>query len=113
MVLGGSHRSVFNLENPYLKCFFKSCKNIGILSRLSYLLPIHICASLYFTMVHPYLSYCSIIWASNYPARLKALEMLQKRALRIIVGCSYFASAEPLFKSINILRQAAATLSNC
>src|SRR6218665_2628453 len=33
----------------------------------------------------------------------KTLEMLQKRALRIIVGCSYFASAEPLFKSANIL----------
>ena len=54
-------------------------------------------------MVHPYLSYCSIIWASNYPARLKTLEMLQKRAIRVIVGCSYFASAEPLFKSTNIL----------
>lgn len=81
----------------------KVAKNIGILSRLSYLLPIHIRTSLYYTMVHPYLSYCSIIWASNYPARLKTLEMLQKRALRIIVGCSYFASAEPLFKSTNIL----------
>src|SRR6218665_100609 len=31
------------------------------------------------------------------------LEMLQKRALRVIVGCSYFASAEPSFKSTNIL----------
>src|SRR6218665_3318247 len=28
-------------------------KNIGILSRLSYLLPIHIRTSLYYTMVHP------------------------------------------------------------
>src|SRR6218665_917551 len=100
---GGSNRSVFNLENTYLKCFFKSCKNIGILSRLSYLLPIHIRTSLYYTMVHPYLSYCSIIWASNYPVRLKTLEMLQKRTIRVIVGCSYFASAEPLFKSTNIL----------
>ena len=56
----------------------KLAKSIGILSRLSYLLPIHIRTSLYYTMVHPYLSYCSIIWASNYPARLKTLEMLQK-----------------------------------
>src|SRR6218665_3020535 len=63
-----------------------------------------ISSSLYYTMVHPYLSYCSIIRASNYPARLKTLEMLQKRALRVIVGCSYFASAEPLFKSTNILQ---------
>src|SRR6218665_3980391 len=68
-----------------------------------YLLPIHIRTGLYYTMVHSYLSYCSIIWASNYPARLKTLEMLQKWALRIIVGCSYFASAGRLFKSNNIL----------
>ena len=80
----------------------KVAKN-GILSRLSYLLPVHIRTSLYYTMVNPYLLYCSIILASNCPARLKTLEMLQKRALRIIVGCSYFASAEPLFKSANIL----------
>src|SRR6218665_28884 len=46
----------------------KVAKNIGILSRLSYLLPIHILTSLYYAMVHPYLSYCSIIWASDYPA---------------------------------------------
>src|SRR6218665_570857 len=37
----------------------KVAKNIGILSRLSYLLPDHIRTSLYYTMVHPYLSYCS------------------------------------------------------
>src|SRR6218665_1861620 len=35
----------------------KVAKNIGILSRLSYLLPVHIRTSLYYTMVHPYLSY--------------------------------------------------------
>src|SRR6218665_4231343 len=58
----------------------KFAKNIGILSRLSYLLPVHIPTSLYYTIVHPYLSYCSIIRASNYPARLKLLQILQKKA---------------------------------
>src|SRR6218665_1410113 len=96
----GSHRSVFNLENPYLKCFFKSCKKtlVFCLGLVTYFLFIFVLASiiLWFFFI------CHIV-ALYGPACLKTLEMLQKRALRVIVGCSHFASVEPLFKSTSIL----------
>ena len=66
----------------------KVAKNIGILSRISYLLPSNnIRINLYYTMIHPYLPYCNLVWASNYQARLKRLIVLQNRAIIVIVGC--------------------------
>jgi len=49
----------------------KLARNIGIISRVAYLLPEHIRTSLYYSMIDPYLSYCNVIWASNYHFRLK------------------------------------------
>src|SRR6218665_2752406 len=44
----------------------KVAKSIGLLSRISYLLPSNIRINLYYTMIHPYLAYCNLVWASNY-----------------------------------------------
>src|SRR6218665_183595 len=43
----------------------KISRNLGILSCKTYLLPLHIRRNLYCTMIHPYISYCNIVWASN------------------------------------------------
>ena len=37
---------------------------------------------LYFALVFPYLSYCNIVWASNYPSRLNSLHTLHKSLIR-------------------------------
>ena len=62
----------------------KIAKNIGIISRISHILPTNICLKLYYSLVYPYLSYCTMVWASTYSSRLAQLITLQKRALRII-----------------------------
>jgi len=82
----------------------KIAKNIGILSRIAYLLPINIRINLYYSIVHPYLTYCNIIWASNYPSRLKRLTTLQKRAIRIMNNSSYLLPTDPIFKHLRILK---------
>src|SRR6218665_1524182 len=76
----GVHIDHFLTWNTHISSVSSNVAKTLVLSRLSYLLPIHIrtCTSLYYTMVHPYLSYCSIIWASNYPARLKRLRCCKR-----------------------------------
>ena len=58
---------------------------------------------LYFTMIHPYLVYCNVIWGSASHLALSQLIRLQKRALRIITGSSYLAHTAPLFAQKRIL----------
>lgn len=82
----------------------KLAKNIGILSRIAYLLPKDIKKSLYNTLIYPYLNYCNFIWASNYPTRLQKLVTLQKRAIRLIEGAAYTASSRPIFASLKLLK---------
>ena len=55
-------------------------------------------------MVLPCISYCNIVWASNYPTNLERLVKLQKRAVRIISQRGKTDHTSPLFKSLKILK---------
>jgi len=66
----------------------KIAKSIGVISRIAYLLPSNIRLNLYYSLMYPYLSYCNIVWASNYTSRLRGLSVLQRRAVRIVAGRS-------------------------
>ena len=81
----------------------KLAKNIGILARVSYLLPSRIIHSPYYSLVYPYLTYCNIAWASNYPSRLNRLSVLQRRAVRIMAGKSLIANTAEGYSSSRIL----------
>jgi hypothetical protein len=82
----------------------KIAKNVGILSRISYLLPRNIISNLYYSLIHPYLVYCNIAWASNYQTRLMRLHILQKRAIRIIARAPYNTHSRQIFKNLCILK---------
>jgi len=53
----------------------KISKNIGIIRKLSYIVSQHVLTTLYHTLIKPYLTYCNIVWASNYLSQLKPLEV--------------------------------------
>src|SRR6218665_193899 len=55
----------------------KIAKNISMLSRIRYCLPKCTLQGLYYSLIFPYLSYCSISWGGNYISRLKSLKTLQ------------------------------------
>jgi len=61
-------------------------------------------------MIHPYLAYCNLVWASklrpNYQARLKRLTVLQNRAIRVIIGCfnASFSTETLYIKQLRILK---------
>jgi len=81
----------------------KIAKNIGIIYRLSYILPKPIRINLYYTLVYPYLSYCNLIWSSTYESRVKKITILQKKAIRTIEGVSRSVSSSPIFINLNLL----------
>ena len=80
----------------------KISKNVGILSRIAYILPIRLRLNLYYSLVHPYLSYCNMVWASNYVSRLKRLVLLQNKAVRIISGSFAYDSTTQIFHQFKI-----------
>jgi hypothetical protein len=81
----------------------KISKSLGIIYRVRNKLPRSNVVNLYNTLIHPYLTYCNIIWATENTACLKTLQSLQKRALRMIAFASYNCHSSPLFKKHCIL----------
>ena len=81
----------------------KISKNIGILARTCFLLPTNIRLNLYYSMVHPYLTYCNLIWALTYESRLLKLVVLQKRAVRTIAGIRRREHSGPYFLKYKLL----------
>ena len=51
----------------------KISKMTGIMAKPRQFLSIQTLKSIYNTMVHPYLTYCSVIWTNTYPTRLKLI----------------------------------------
>ena len=59
--------------------------------------------SLYYTLVYPYLSCCSIVWTSTYPTNSNCVYLLHKRVMRVISKSDYLAHSALLFSRLNVL----------
>lgn len=81
----------------------KLSKNIGIISRLSYVLPADVSRMLYSTLVLPYLSYCNLVWGSTFQSSLKKLITKQNKIVRIISGANPRSKARALYSKLKLL----------
>src|SRR3984885_15630222 len=59
----------------------KIAKSIGIISRISSLIPSRVRLNLYYSLIYPYLSYGNLVWAANYKSRIQRIIVLQKRII--------------------------------
>jgi hypothetical protein len=59
--------------------------------------------TLYYSMIHPYLDYRVMLWGSASKRDNKSIEILQKKAIRIIMNATYNAHARTLFKNVGLL----------
>ena len=73
------------------------------MAKARHYLSIETLKTIYNTMVYPYLTYCSIIWTSTYPTRLKSIFTMQKKIVRLMTFAKYQDESRPLFLSLNIL----------
>ena len=82
----------------------KLSKSIGILHRLKSLIPSDTLVSLYYSLIYPYLLYCNTVWGGTSRSLLRSLELLQKKAIRIVTNSDYLAHSSPLFHACKILK---------
>ena len=81
-------------------------RNLGIISRARYLLGRKQLLLLYNALILPYLTYCLVIWGSNYQSTLQPVILLQKRAIRLIAGAGRISHTSPLFRELKVLKVA-------
>ena len=81
----------------------KISKSIGIMFRSHFRLSEKTKKSLYYTLIYPYLTYCTTVWSSAYVRNLNIIFVLQKQAVRIITNSNFRAHSEPLFLYLKIL----------
>ena len=77
---------------------------IGILGKVRWFLPKHICILLYKTLIHSQLAYCIESWGSASNFAFSPLERLQKKVLRFISHSAFDAHTAPIFHKLGILR---------
>ena len=58
---------------------------------------------IYFSLIHSYINYGNIAWASTQPAKLKRILSVQKHACRIIFGKNKFEHAKPLMREMKMM----------
>ena len=59
--------------------------------------------TLYNSMFYPYLDYGIILWGVAAQNLIKPIEILQKKAIRLLGNSTYNATTAPIFKSLNLL----------
>ena len=72
----------------------KMSRGLGVMGRVRTILPQNIVSMLYFTLIYPYLIYCSIIWGGASATALHKLEVFQNRAVRLIIQFHVYIIAE-------------------
>ena len=76
----------------------KASKDVGLLCKSRFYISKFSLRTLYYSLVYPYLYYCTIAWGSTYPSNLNRLVLLQKRVIRIINKDTFDAHTDPIFR---------------
>ena len=71
--------------------------------KIKNLLPQNTLKTLYFALVHSYLSYCINIYSCTSQQNIKRIFLKQKEAIRVIANANYRDHTPPLFKNLKIL----------
>ena len=82
----------------------KMSKSIGILHKLKDFVPQFILKKIYDILVHPYISYCILVWGGSASYLINNIILLQKRSVRCITNSDYLAHTSKLFCHLNILK---------
>jgi len=76
---------------------WKISNSVGIVNRVKSILCRDLLKTLYYSLIHPYLQYCNIVWCTASKLALSRLICLQKRAVRLFTSSYYRAPSNQLF----------------
>ena len=82
----------------------KISRSLGVFYRIRNNLDLQCLKMLYYSLIHPYLFYCNLVWGNARFTHINPVFVLQKRSMRIIFYTSFRSPSNPLFNSANILK---------
>ena len=82
----------------------KIARNVGMLNKLKHFLPGYIMKTLYSSLIASHLQDCTLLWANSHVTNIRKLQLLQKKAIRIITSSHYIAHTDPLFSMTKLLK---------
>ena len=82
----------------------KISRSLFAIKQAKVFLPYASLRTLYFSLIHPYISYGILAWGNANQNVLHRTNILQKRALRIVHNKHYNSHTDPLFKQSGILK---------
>ena len=69
----------------------KVSRGLGIIRKLKRVFPFSILRLLYFSLIYPYLCYCSSVWMSTFPSVLTPLHNLLLKAAKIFQSTTHIS----------------------
>ena len=84
----------------------KISRALFAIKQVKHFLPVECLRTLYFSMIHPHLTYGILAWGNASQSLLNRIIVLQKRAIRTINRAPYNSHTQPLFKYMKILNLA-------
>ena len=93
-----------DLVNLSSKTLNPPLRSIGILCKRRYYVTLPILIQLYYSLIYPFLTYGIIIWGNTYMTTLHPLNILQKKAMRLMTFSNFDEHTEPLFKRNGLLK---------
>ena len=73
---------------------------IGLLRKLKYIFPLYILHTIYSSLILPHINYSLLAWGTKG----QKIELLQKKAVRVVHSKSPIAHTNPLFRKMNNVR---------
>ena len=78
----------------------KLSKSIALLKRAKCFVTHEALIKMYNSLVLPHFTYCSNVWKDGSCAHMEKLYKMQKRAARIVTGCSYETRSREIFERL-------------
>ena len=82
----------------------KISRSISIINKAKHNLDYKSLRILYCSIILPYFNYCVEVWGNNYTSSINSLNLLQKRAIRVIHKVGYRDHTNFLFLQANLLK---------
>ena len=79
----------------------KISMGIGVLCKIRHFVDTKTLVQLYHDIILPFLSYgCCIVWGNTYDHNIKPLQVIQRKAIRLITFSNFDAHTSPLFANL-------------
>jgi hypothetical protein len=79
-------------------------RNIGAISKIRHFVSIDVLMNLYYSLIHPFLTYALMVWGNTYASSIDPLFILQKKKVRLMTFSNFYDHTDPLFIKLNILK---------